>query len=288
MRWNLPSQTAQFVALFRAMGNVAPKIPGYQDQIAEKLIPAIWKPSMAICRLKMKAFPFMSPYPHWLQLVGVMLQFRTVVLDTALKNQLPFDQLVILGAGLDSRAWRMKELSSVKVFEVDHPATQGWKRQQVKKIEGEQKAAEVKFVSVDFRKDDLKQKLEESGFEKEKKTFWIWEGVTMYLEEEDVKKTMRLVSELSTGGGSLALTYLQKINGKLPVSWIISSLGEPFHSAYSPLEISKVAQDSGGWSTIADSGVEQWKESLCPELTIPNRLFGSQFQERIWVGQVLP
>eukprot|EP01040_Poterioochromonas_malhamensis_P004807 gene4807-5159_t len=286
MRWNLPSQTAQYVALFKALGNIGPRVPGYRDPIAGKIIPSFWAASLGIAKLKMRFFPRASVYPYWLQQVGLNIQFRTVVLDDAINKGLPFDQLVILGAGLDSRAWRMQELNNVKVYEVDHPATQAWKKEQVKKIEGERQAEEVKFVAVDFTKDDLSLKLEEAGFDRKKKSFWIWEGVTMYLEEGDVRKTMKMISELSEGGGGLALTYLDRINGKVPVSLLISSMGEPFKSAYHPFDMDRLASESGNWKTLDNSGVEDWKQRLCPsDFILPDRFFGRHMKERIWIGR---
>ncbi len=70
-----------------------------------------------------------SPYPFWQRQMGVFNQFRTVILDRAIASGPPAEQLVILGAGLDSRAWRLDGLKDTVVFEVDHPGSQAWKRE---------------------------------------------------------------------------------------------------------------------------------------------------------------
>eukprot|EP01040_Poterioochromonas_malhamensis_P004810 gene4810-5163_t len=231
-------------------------------------------------------FPFLKPYPMVFRRLSVLIQYRTVVLDQAIKDHLPIDQLVILGAGLDSRAWRLQELKNVNVYEVDHPATQAWKKEQVKKIEGERQAEEVKFVAVDFTKDDLSLKLEEAGFDRKKKSFWIWEGVTMYLEEGDVRKTMKMISELSEGGGGLALTYLNTKTGQVPYAWWVAILGEPFRSAFLPEKIDELSAESGGWVTESNTGVTDWNANLTPGYQLPFSFFGRGLFERIWVGVV--
>ncbi len=60
--------------------------------------------------------------------MGATIEFRTVILDRALAASPPVEQVVILGAGLDSRAWRLDSLKDTVVFEVDFPASQAWKR----------------------------------------------------------------------------------------------------------------------------------------------------------------
>ncbi len=291
MRWNLPSQTAQYVALFKALGNIGPRVPGYRDPIAGKIIPSFWAASLGIAKLKMRFFPRASVYPYWLQQVGLNIQFRTVVLDDAINKGLPFDQLVILGAGLDSRAWRMQELKNVKVYEVDHPATQAWKKEQVKKIEGERQAEEVKFVAVDFTKDDLSLKLEEAGFDRNKKSFWIWEGVTMYLEEGDVRKTMKMISELSEGGGGLALTYLNATKGRnvaFGLNTLLKVVGEPLKSFYEFKEFECLAQECGPWSTIRHVNYTNLDCSIKNRSNWLIRLVlgEKELHETVWIGEV--
>lgn len=117
------------------------------------------------------------------------------------------EQLVILGAGLDSRAYRIEELKErVKVFEVDHPATQAVKLARIKKIMGGLPAY-VTYVPVDFDVETL-EKLFDYGYQRQKKTLFIWEGVVYYLMAEAVDQTLSFVSKNSGTGSSIIFDYV--------------------------------------------------------------------------------
>jgi methyltransferase (TIGR00027 family) len=116
--------------------------------------------------------------------------------------------LVILGAGYDTRAYRFDKLKEeVKVFEVDHPATQKVKIEKVSKALGSL-PGHVVYVSVDFEKERLDKKLSESGYNKSLKTLFIWEGVTMYLTAEAVDETLAFVAGNSGKGSSIIFNYI--------------------------------------------------------------------------------
>ena len=117
------------------------------------------------------------------------------------------DQLVILGAGLDSRAYRFEQLRDhVKVFEVDHPATQQAKRRRLRKVFGEL-PGHVAFVPIDFNADGL-ERLFDFGYDKQCKTLFIWEGVTYYLTVEAVDRTLDFVGSNSRNGSSIIFDYV--------------------------------------------------------------------------------
>jgi methyltransferase (TIGR00027 family) len=97
-------------------------------------------------------------------------------------------QLVILGAGLDARAYRLPELAGVSVFEVDHPATQVAKRQRL--AEAGNGDARVVFVGVDFERDALEERLASAGHAPTVATAWIWEGVTPCLDRGAIEATL--------------------------------------------------------------------------------------------------
>jgi methyltransferase (TIGR00027 family) len=120
------------------------------------------------------------------------------------------EQLVILGAGYDSRAYRFDALKNgIKVFELDHPATQKVKVDKVKKILGSL-PPHVVYIPIDFNEDKLEDKLFEKGYDKNLKTFFIWEGVTMYLSDEAVEKTLNFVARNSRQGSSIIFDYIFK------------------------------------------------------------------------------
>jgi len=115
-------------------------------------------------------------------------------------------QVVILGAGLDSRAYRDELLSGTfTTFEVDYPATQASKIKQVKKIFGAIPASVV-YVPIDFNIETL-DKLYSFGYDRSLKTLFIWEGVTLYLEEEAVNATLTWVRMNAAPGSSIIFDY---------------------------------------------------------------------------------
>ena len=119
-------------------------------------------------------------------------------------------QMVILGAGYDSRAYRFDEMRrGIKVFEVDHPDTQMLKIEKVNRIFG-RLPDHVVYVPIDFSKEKLEQKLFEGGYQRNLKTLFIWEGVTMYITEEAVDETMAFVVENSGEGSSIIFDYILK------------------------------------------------------------------------------
>jgi methyltransferase (TIGR00027 family) len=116
-------------------------------------------------------------------------------------------QLVILGAGLDSRAYRFEQLKGrVKVFEVDHPATQPGKMAKLKRIFGA-RPGHVAYVPIDFNEETL-DKLFTFGYDRQLKTLFIGEGVVHYLTAQAVDETLAFVLKNSGPGSSIIFDYL--------------------------------------------------------------------------------
>jgi methyltransferase (TIGR00027 family) len=134
---------------------------------------------------------------------------RTRYIDDYLKQCIDdgIEQLVILGAGYDSRAYRFDELKpKVRVFEVDHPNTQKAKIQKVKKIFGSL-PGHVVYVGLDLDQMKLGEGLLKSGYDRSKKTLFIWEGVTVYLLPDAVDETLAFVAENSGKNSSIIFDY---------------------------------------------------------------------------------
>jgi methyltransferase (TIGR00027 family) len=116
-------------------------------------------------------------------------------------------QLVILGAGLDSRAYRFEALKErVKVFEVDHSATQQAKRDKLQRVFGAL-PSHVTFVPIDFDKETLR-KLSEFGYDSQLTTLFIWEGVVYYLHASAIDQTLEFVRKNSAPGSSIIFDYV--------------------------------------------------------------------------------
>jgi methyltransferase (TIGR00027 family) len=129
---------------------------------------------------------------------------RTVAIDEAVRARLA-PQLVIMGAGLDGRAWRMPELADVGVFEVDHPASQLDKRERVGALRP--LAVALRFVPVDLTRDRLDVALASAGHRDTVATTWIWEGVVPYLGRAEVAATVNAVAGRSAEGSRLVVNY---------------------------------------------------------------------------------
>ena len=122
---------------------------------------------------------------EWLTANAEVMAPRTVAIDDAVR-ECDHPQVVVLGAGLDGRAWRMPELAGVDVYEVDHPASQDDKRARAGDL-GEP-AARLHWVPVDFEHDDLTGALDEAGHDPARPTTWVWEGVVAYLTPAEVRR----------------------------------------------------------------------------------------------------
>jgi methyltransferase (TIGR00027 family) len=117
-------------------------------------------------------------------------------------------QVVILGAGYDSRAYRFRQLMpGIRVFEVDHPATQQVKIKKVMAVLGEL-PLHVSYVSVDFNRETLEIRVPECGYDESLKTLFIWEGVIMYLTSDAVDSTLRFIAQNSGSGSQVIFDYI--------------------------------------------------------------------------------
>jgi methyltransferase (TIGR00027 family) len=104
-------------------------------------------------------------------------------------------QVVILGAGLDTFALRNPYAARITIFEVDHPATQAWKRQRLADAELAPPPW-LTFVPVDFEQDDLQDKLSNAGFQPTSPAFFTWLGVVPYLTKEAIDETLRFITAI--------------------------------------------------------------------------------------------
>jgi methyltransferase (TIGR00027 family) len=162
-------------------------------------------------------------------------------------------QYAILGAGFDSFACRRGELlPELRVFELDHPATQAWKRESMAAI-GVLEPAGLHFVPADLGAVSPHDALGASAWDFDRPGFFSWIAVTMYLRPDAVMATLRSVAALGAGT-TIAFTYLQHEHllhddaerRMLDLIRTASTkVGEPYHSYYSPVEIEDVARAAG-------------------------------------------
>lgn len=147
---------------------------------------------------------------------------RTRYIDDALRNALAkgVDQVVILGAGFDLRAFRIPGIERTRVFEVDLPALQQVKQERLRKVL-EPLPAHVVFVPIDFDQQDLGEEMAAAGFRIGARTFTVWEGVTQYITGQAVDATFRYIASSSAAESQIVFTYIHRgiVDGyaRLPV-----------------------------------------------------------------------
>ena len=118
------------------------------------------------------------------------------------------DAVVILGAGLDTRGYRLARRTDIPVYEVDLPVNIERKRAVVRRALGTQPAS-VRLVPMDFERDDLAAVLAEHGYRTDYRTFFIWEGVTQYLTADAVRATLDQLRGAAPGS-RLVFTYIRR------------------------------------------------------------------------------
>lgn len=152
-------------------------------------------------------------------------------------------QCVLLGAGLDSLAYRSPQVGQLRVFEVDHPATQAWKRDRLAAASVAVSSA-VTFVAVDFRTDSLSDRLAQSGFDWSRPTFISWIGVTQYLTLAAIGATLDVIAGAAPGS-ELVVEYLvpdemRDDEGRAMAAWFMpraAASGEPWLTFLAPVEM---------------------------------------------------
>lgn len=227
MHPNLPSLTAAVVAAAREVASWSAQGDA-GDTVSAHFLPR----AVAV---GLRGLRPVAPALRWLTL-GVVehVAWRTAMLDRAVAQAAAagVKQLVILGAGLDARAWRLDVLRDTTVFEVDHPATQAYKRQRVLHLP--RCAADVRLVSVDFHHQQLDAELQAAGHDVTQPTLWLWEGVTMYLTPEATAATLACIAVRSAAGSMLAVSYVTPEIVQLPAAAAtLIRLG--FHAIREPL-----------------------------------------------------
>ncbi|KYF98510.1 hypothetical protein BE20_34750 [Sorangium cellulosum] len=212
--------------------------------------------------------------------VGYHVALRTRAIDDALREAVArgTSQLVVLGAGLDSRAMRLPELAGVQVFEVDHPSTQRDKVERLASLargDGsaagapELEARGLERVPVDFERDRLDEALLAAGFRPAEPTFWIWEGVAVYLTREAIEATLRLTAALSAPGSRIALTYGMLPDAELPawaervIRGMFRSLGEPVRTPLAREEMRELLARAG-LRVLSDESTVDWAARYWP------------------------
>jgi len=255
MKDTKPSRTAEYMALFRAVESAEPPERRlFNDPYAIPLLSGTLRRLARISgthagRWLVRRFLDLGwPYTRS---SGVV---RTRVIDDLVLQAIAAgaEQMVLLGAGFDSRAYRLPEARRIDIFEVDHPATQQAKRERLRALR-EKPRANVHFVDVDFETAKLEDELARHGFDKDRRTIAVWEGVVSYLTKSAVDRNLAVLARLLATGSRLIFTYMDRhaidgsgaFRGARRWNFWVRFSGEPFIFGFDPVRLRSELEPHG-------------------------------------------
>lgn len=252
-----PSRTAERVAIRRAAHQLLDEPRVHDDPLALAILEDT---QAAALRADPRRFEDGPVAP----VLRAFLAARSRLAEDALAQAVAAGvrQYVVLGAGLDTFAYRNPH-PGLRVFEVDHPATQAWKRQRLAEAhiavpEG------VTFAAVDFAAESLPRALRTAGLRSEEPSLFSWLGVTPYLEPATVLATLEVIAPFAENGGSVVFDYNTPPGSLAPrqraafeaLAARVAAAGEPFRSFFEP-EALVTAMRRMGFHGICDVGPDE-------------------------------
>jgi methyltransferase (TIGR00027 family) len=219
----------------------------FEDTLAPAFLGWRFRSALHLSRLPVvgAAVPWSLIDGHWPGSRGTVA-VRTRYIDDVLGEALGSgaEQVVILGAGFDSRAYRIPGIERTRVFEVDHPLTQAEKKDVVARRLGTL-PPHVTLVPIDFGTHTLDTVMPGSGYRTQAKTFFICEGVTHYLSARSVDAVFRYVSRSAAAGSRMVFTYIHRaiLDGAATYTGADRTLatvrrgGEPYTFGFDPAEL---------------------------------------------------
>jgi methyltransferase (TIGR00027 family) len=184
------------------------------------------------------------------------------------------EQIALLGAGFDTMSLRIAgALRDVAIFEVDHPATQAVKREVMSHIGAPQN---LRFVAVDFERDDFVEELRRAGFAHGRHSLIVWMGVTYYLTAQAMTRALCQIHTLGGSGMRFVFDYMLKdvVNGAtrnrdaLNKARIAAKLGEPWLFGLDPATVGDYLA-AFNFKLLKDYNAEELQARYCPERATP-------------------
>jgi methyltransferase (TIGR00027 family) len=248
MRAQEPSATARGAAAHRAAHQVLEGGSVFADPLADALLEETKEDIAAAAREK----PALEP-------MRLFLAARTRFAEDALARayERGTRQAVVLGAGLDTFALRNPH-RGLRVFEVDHPATQAWKRERIAAA-GLEVPPTLTFAPIDFEKQALGDALEAAGLLSDSPAFFTWLGVVPYLTRDAIEATLAVIGSLEES--EVVLDYGEPLDNLAPeqrslagaLAERVAETGEPWLSHFEPDEMAAILRRHG-FSAVEDSG----------------------------------
>jgi methyltransferase (TIGR00027 family) len=282
MRQGHASRTAEYNAAFRALESARPpSLRLLHDPYSDRLLP----PDLKLLR-RASSLPFVRRgltafvdrrWPGMRSSVVARTRLIDDWLTDAVRDET--DQVVMLGAGLDTRAWRLQALARTIVYEVDHPSTSAAKQQRLASWHADLRR--VRFVQVDFDRQSLAERLADSGFDPTRRTIVVWDGVTNYLQADAVDAVMRWVGGLAPTS-QFIFTYIHAgvLDGSAHftgVERLVRTLrrsGEPWTFGLRPETVADYLA-ARGLRLIADQGAADYRPKIMGEAA--RRITGYEF-----------
>lgn len=241
-----PSATARRVAARRAAHQLLDHPRIFDDPLAF----AILEPADAA---EVRANPQRYDETDGMRVLRTFLAVRSRLAEDLLAESVAagVTQYVVLGAGLDTFAYR-NPFSQVRVFEVDFPATQAWKRERLAQS-GIAVPGNATFAPCDFTTQSIGDALRAAGLDATRPTFCSWLGVTMYLERSAVLATIAALVPFIGAPGGLVFDFAAPATGLSPeqarrrqvLAERVARAGEPFRSSFEPGELASAAKTLG-------------------------------------------
>jgi methyltransferase (TIGR00027 family) len=268
-----PSRTARGAALQRAAHQLLESPAVLEDPLALRIFGA-----QAVAWLGQNLDYYRTPSSRGMRAFLVM-RSRYAEDELAHAYESGTRQYVVLGAGLDTFAYRNPH-RGLRVFEVDHPDTQAWKRRRLA-AQAIDAPSSLRFVSVDFEKQRLADRLQASGFRADRPAFFSWLGVTIYLTPEAVAGTLSTIARCAAGSQVVfdfapppaELNAAERRRFERSARGVARS-GEPWINFYSPDQFAGQLRASG-YSVAQVSGSDEMNRRYFGARTDGFRLYGS-------------
>ena len=282
MRQGHASRTAEYNAAFRALESARPPaLRVLHDPYSDRLLPPGLRllrraSSLPLVRRGLTAFVDRR-WPGMRSSVVARTRLIDDWLSDAVRDEA--DQVVMLGAGLDTRAWRLQALARTIVYEVDHPSTSVAKQQRLARWHADLRR--VRFVQVDFDRQSLPERLADSGFDATRRTIVVWDGVTNYLQADAVDAVMRWVGGLAPTS-QFIFTYIHAgvldgsagFTGTDHLMRTLKRSGEPWTFGLRPEAVADYLA-ARGLKLIADQGAADYRPQVMGEAA--RRIVGYEF-----------
>jgi methyltransferase (TIGR00027 family) len=253
MRTGQPSRTARGAAAYRALHQTLDGGAIFRDPYALRIL----DPETRLTLDEMAANPSLEP-------MRLFIAARSRFSEDALGGSVARGarQVVVLGAGLDTFSLRNPYAGQgVRVFEIDFPATQEWKREQLARALLTVPSS-LTFAPVDFERQSLGHGLAQSGFRADRPAFFQWLGVVPYLTREAISQTLDFVAGIPEA--EVVFDYAEPFENYpadrrahiMGVAESAAARGEPWLSLFDPSDLSELLRDKG-FGTIEDLGLAE-------------------------------